>query len=343
MLVTGIDAGRVTAWFLEQVPCSRAPLRFELVAGGRSNLTFRATDAGGRTFVLRRPPLGNVLASAHDMGREFRILSALAGGPVPVPTPAALCTDESVNGPPFYVMEHVDGHVLRDATVMAELFPEERREHVSFALIDVLADLHAIDPDTVGLGQLGRKEGYIERQLRRWERQWQQSKTRELPAVDEVHRRLSGRIPTQERPAIVHGDFRIDNVIYDSGGDIRAVLDWELCTLGDPLADLGGLLVSWVQHGEAGDHTLVPSATALPGIPTREQVIKRYAERSGLNVADVRFYVAFGFWKLACIGEGVYARYRAGAMGGDEDLQIDRVRDQVVTLANAAVATLEAP
>jgi aminoglycoside phosphotransferase (APT) family kinase protein len=236
-------------------------------------------------------------------------------------------------------MEHVDGVVPADAETVAAHFDRSARRQMAFALVDVLADLHRIDPDAVGLGQLGRKEDYVARQLRRWERQWQESKTRSLPLIEETHRALADSIPDQQRAAIVHGDYRLDNAIFSPEGEIRAVLDWELCTLGDPLADLGGVIVSWVEEGEPGDHMLSDPPSAAAGVPGREEIVRRYAERSGLDLALLDFYVAFAFWKLACIGEGVYARYRAGVMGED-GLEAERVRDQVDRLAEAAAATL---
>jgi aminoglycoside phosphotransferase (APT) family kinase protein len=321
--VPGINAPRVTAWLQERLPDVRPPLDFEVVAGGRSNLTFRVTDAGGGRWVLRRPPLGNLLPSAHDVAREHRIMAALAPTAVPVPPVVGLCEDPSVNGAPFFVMEHVDGFVLRDEDdVERNIVSAEGRRTVGESLVDTLVALHDVDPDAVGLGMLGRREGYVERQLRRWRAQWDQGHTRPLPLVDEVHRCLATRIPPQGSARIVHGDFRLDNVIVSSEGELQAVLDWELCTLGDPLADVGLLLVYWSEPGEEFV-ALGAAPTAVPGFPDRAEVTARYRERSGRDLAECDYYMALGYWKLAIIAEGVWSRYRAGAYGeGDEGFEI---------------------
>jgi aminoglycoside phosphotransferase (APT) family kinase protein len=332
--VDDIDRARVTEWFESHVAEITPPLDFDLIAGGHSNLTFTVTDAAGRRWVLRRPPLGHVLATAHDMGREHRIISALGPTSVPVPPVVGLCTDDEVNGAPFYVMGFVDGHVVRDATTARAVLDEDARRRAGDSIADVLAAIHAVDPDEVGLGDLGRKEGYIARQLKRWYTQFEQSKTREIPLVDEVHHFLSERIPEQGPPAIVHGDYRLDNCMLDPNGAVRAVLDWELCTLGDPLADVGLLLVYWNEPGDDRS-ALLGAPTTAEGFPSRQQLVDRYATTSGRDVGDVDFYVAFGYWKLACILEGVYARYVGGAMG-HQATQFEGFAAQVVALAGQA-------
>ena len=269
--------------------------------------------------MLRRPPLHGVLPSAHDMAREHRVIAALAGTPVPVPATFGLCQDPLVTGAPFYVMGYVDGTVPRDEETVAAVLDEPARAGAASSLVDALVALHRVDPDAVGLGQLGRREGYLERQLRRWKRQLEQSRTRELPVLDEVHRRLAASIPAQVGPArIVHGDYRLDNVVLSPAGQVLAVLDWELCTLGDPLADVGLLLVYWA---EPGDSSLpLPTApTTLPGFPSRAALTAAYAARSGRSVEDLDYYEAFGYWKLAVVLEGVHARYAAGAYGQGDD------------------------
>jgi len=315
----GIDAAGVTAWFQAELPGARPPLRFERLPGGRSNLTYRVRDAAGADFVLRRPPLHGVLQSAHDMAREHRIIAALAGTDVPVPAALGLCEDPTVTGTPFYVMGYVDGAVPTDEATVAAAFDERARAAAADSLLDALVALHQVDPDAVGLGRLGRREGYLERQLRRWKRQLEQSRTRELPVLDEVHRRLEAAVPAQVGPArVVHGDYRLDNVILSPAGRVLAVLDWELCTLGDPLADVGLLLVYWAEPGD----TALPLGTAptrLPGFPPRAALTAAYAARSGRAADQLDYYVAFGYWKLAVILEGVYARYTAGAYGEGDD------------------------
>ncbi len=310
----GIDRKPLEAWFGENVPGVDLPLTFERIAGGHSNLTYRVTDAAGMTFALRRPPLGKRLGSAHDMAREHKVVSALGGTEVPVAPVVGLCQDESVNDAPFYVMEFVEGPILR-GLAEAEVFPDEGdRRAIGERVADTLVQIHAVDPDAVGLGDLGRKEDYVARQLHRWQGQWEKSKTRELEAIDRVHEALSARIPEQGPATIVHGDYRLDNMILTDSGEVAAVVDWELCTLGDPLADVGLLMAYWPARGEDTLALGMP-ANLAPGFPSREEIKARYAERSGRDLSDLGFYVALGYWKLAIILEGVYARYVAGGYG----------------------------
>jgi aminoglycoside phosphotransferase (APT) family kinase protein len=330
----------VTTWFQEHAAGVVPPLSFELIAGGHSNLTFRVTDTAGQRWVLRRPPLGHVLATAHDMGREHRILAALQDTDVPVPPVVGLCADDTTNGAPFYVMEFVDGRVIRNTFDAGNLSLEERAA-ASDSLIDVLCRIHAVDVDAVGLGDLGRRDGYIERQLHRWYGQWEKSKTRELASVEEVYRRLSARIPPQGPAAIVHGDYRMDNCMLGADARINAVLDWEICTLGDPLADVGLLVVYWGDRARAVAG--VPGApTLLEGFADAEDMVKRYADATNRDVSDLDFYVAFGYWKLACIVEGVYARYVGGAMGDHDKDAFAPFAAQVELLARLALERVDA-
>jgi aminoglycoside phosphotransferase (APT) family kinase protein len=310
----GIDQRSLEAWFGENVSGVDFPLRFERIAGGHSNLTYRVTDAAGESWALRRPPLGKRLGSAHDMAREHKVVSALGATDVPVAPVVGLCEDESVNGAPFYVMEFVEGPILR-GLAEAEAFSDESvRRAIGERVADTLVQIHAVDPDAAGLGDLGRKEDYVARQLHRWKGQWEKSKTRELAPIDRVHEALSARIPQQGPATIVHGDYRLDNMILTSDGEVAAVVDWELCTLGDPLADVGLLMVYWPERGEETVALGMP-ANLAPGFPTREELTARYAERSGRDLSDLDFFVALGYWKLAIILEGVYARYVAGGYG----------------------------
>jgi aminoglycoside phosphotransferase (APT) family kinase protein len=335
----GIDRSNVESWFAENVPDARLPLSFERISGGHSNLTYRVTDAVGGRWALRRPPLGKRLGSAHDMAREHRVVSALATTEVPVAPVVGICEDESVNEAPFYVMEFVEGPILR-GLAEAEIFPEEGdRRAIGERVADTLVEIHAVDPDAVGLGELGRKEDYVARQLRRWQGQWEKSKTRELETVDEVHERLAARIPEQGPATIVHGDYRLDNMILTPGGEVAAVVDWELCTLGDPLADVGLLMVYWPDSGEEAT-SLGQPANLAPGFPGREELRQRYAERSGRDLSELDFFVALGYWKLAIILEGVYARYAAGQYG-KVDPGIQHFAKVVENLANAAKAAAE--
>lgn len=336
--VKGIDQEPVTSWLVANVPGLRPPLAFSLIAGGHSNLTYRVEDAAGRRIVLRRPPLGAVLATAHDMGREHRIISALGPTPVPVPPALGLCEDASVNGAPFYVMDFVEGVVLEDARTTAAHFDEGERRRLGEHVVDVLADLHDVDPAAVGLGDLGRREEYLARQLRRWRTQWEKSKTRELPAMEQVHAALEGAIPPQAGAAIVHGDYRIGNMLVVLGGRIAAVLDWELCTLGDPLADLGYLMNQWAGPDEAEGpmaRGAALSPTAAGGFPSRAEMLSRYAERTGRDVSRIDYYRAFQYWRLAAIVEGVMARYLKGVMGHKVDT--NAFRAQIDGLAEAAL------
>jgi aminoglycoside phosphotransferase (APT) family kinase protein len=310
----GIDREALEAWFGENVPGVDFPLGFERIAGGHSNLTYRVTDASGQKWALRRPPLGKRLGSAHDMAREHKVVSALGGTEVPVAPVVGLCEDESVNDAPFYVMEFVEGPILR-GLAEAEIFPDESdRRAIGERVADTLVKIHAVDPDAVGLGDLGRKEDYVARQLRRWQGQWEKSKTRELEPIDRVHEALSARIPEQGPATIVHGDYRLDNMILTESGDVAAVVDWELCTLGDPLADVGLLMAYWPERGDDVVALGMP-ANLAPGFPSQAELAARYAERSGRDLSDLGFYVALGYWKLAIILEGVYARYTAGGYG----------------------------
>jgi aminoglycoside phosphotransferase (APT) family kinase protein len=324
MSVQGIDVDKVSAWLVDNIDGARAPFSFDLIAGGRSNLTYRVTDAAGTRFVLRRPPLGHVLATAHDMAREFRIIAAVGSTKVPVPRALGLCTDESVNGANFYVMGFVDGVVLDSADKAAAL-PTDLRPAAAHHLIDVLAELHAVDVDAVGLGDLARRDGYIERQLKRWSTQWENSKTRDLPEIDEVVRRLSSHVPRQQGVVIAHGDFRFGNCLTDvSSGRIAAVLDWELCTLGDPLADLGYLGVYWSDGPSNALRANDP--TPAGGFPPYRDLVERYANNTGRDVSGVDYYVAFSCWRLAVISEGVYARYLHGAMGKQEGIDLSTMK-----------------
>lgn len=339
-MTEGIHADRVTAWLEQRIDDLQPPLSFSLIAGGHSNLTYAVTDRTGRRWVLRRPPLGHVLESAHDVGREHRIISALRDTDVPVAPTVGLCTDVEVNDAPFYVMEFVDGLVLHDAEA-ARTLSEAERARIGDDVIDVLARLHAIEPDDVGLGELGRREAYIERQLKRWSRQWESSRQREIPAMEETCRLLRERMPEQVGSAIVHGDYRVGNMMV-ADGRIRAVLDWELCTLGDPLADVGYMLNWWVQPGEIDGRQGDQGPTSVGGFPTREAMLERYQAATGRDVSQINYYRAFSHWRLAAIGEGVYKRYLMGAMGETGDMDLTEYAQSVVRRAETALELLSA-
>ena len=339
--VPGIQVPTVSEWLCTHVPGARSPFTFDVIAGGHSNLTYRVTAADGTRSVLRRPPLGHVLASAHDMGREFRIISGLQSSAVPVAPALGYCDDLAVNDSPFYVMSFVDGHVLRDRDTAAAVLTPAARRTASESLVDTMAAIHAVDLQAVGLDQLGKHEGYIARQLKRWYGQWNQQKTRNLPAVDLVHDALSRRIPEQGPATIVHGDYRLDNCMVDVDGHVVAVLDWEICTLGDPLADLGLLQVYWTGPNDPAS-AWNGSATTAPGFMERAELAQRYAEVSGRDLTHLAFYVSFAYWKLACILEGVYARYLGGALGVRDAAELEPFKLQVDAAAASALQQLEA-
>jgi aminoglycoside phosphotransferase (APT) family kinase protein len=341
-MAAGIDEANVTAWMAEHVGAS-APLTFELIAGGRSNLTFRVTDQRGRSYALRRPPTSHVLPTAHDMVREHTIITALYPAGIPVAKPLGLCVDPEVNGAPFYVMEFVEGAILRDRAQAEAAYDLETRGVIGDNLAATLAQLHAVDVDEVGLGNLARHEGYIERQVNRWRTQFEQMKVEGVDhetVVDEVGDELARSIPVQQKVAVVHGDYRLDNTVLDEMGDVRAILDWEICTLGDPMADIGVLLCYWAEPGDATESLLGVAPTTAPGFATRDQVLEAYAKNSDLDLTHVAYYQAFGYWKLACIMQGVFARYRAGATAGDRG-SVDAYPGHIAMLAELAKRTLE--
>jgi aminoglycoside phosphotransferase (APT) family kinase protein len=340
----GIDVDPVSAWLEDEIPGVRGPFRFELIAGGRSNLTYLVVGADGRRLALRRPPVAHVLPTAHDMAREHRIISALAPTSVPVPAALGLCVDESVTGAPFYVMDFVDGHILRSPDLVEASFPLPARALIGPRLAETLAGLHALDVEEIGLGDLAKREGYVARQLRRWGGQFEQMSEpgdRNAPAIRSIAAALTERIPEQQTSGIVHGDFRLDNCVLDDAGRPVAILDWELCTLGDPLADLAVLLVYWTEPGDTVVALEGQSPTLAPGFSTRADLVAAYAAASPLALDELDFYVAFAYWRLACILQGVHFRYQAGASAGD-DSSVDDFPSHIEGLAAAAAGALEA-
>ena len=313
-----------------------------LIAGGKSNLTYRVDSATG-SAVLRRPPLGHVLPTAHDMVREHRVMAALADTPVPVPRMLHLCTDVAVLGAPFYVMERVEGHVCRETLPPGYADTPELRRVIGEGLVHVLADLHAVDPARVGLADFGRPEGYLARQVARWGKQWDATRLPGHEALDELARELAASVPVSARATVVHGDYRLDNTILHPAqpGLVAAVLDWEMSTLGDPLADLGMLLVYWSQADDGeirSSSVVVPGATALPGFPDRAEVAELYAGATGADLAPLPWYVAFSFFKLAVVCAGIVARVRGGAMLGSGFDGIELRIGPLVTLGRATLA-----
>lgn len=300
----GLDLARLRAYL------DSPPLTATMFAGGRSNLTYAVTDGVNR-WVLRRPPLGHVLPTAHDMAREHKVLDALSKAGFPAPKPVLLCTDTEVIGAPFYLMEHVDGTIFRDASLIEKINLRE----LTFTLVDTLADLHSLDPAAIGLGDFGRPEGFNARQVRRWKQQLDASRSRELSGIEELHARLAADIPAGGPGAVVHGDFRLDNVLVGADLQVNAVLDWEMSTLGDPLSDLALMLVYAGRPLLEQDGRPV-APIDIAGHPSLDEMATRYAERSKRDVGDLHWYVAFAAFKLAVILEGVHFRYTKGQTVG---------------------------
>jgi aminoglycoside phosphotransferase (APT) family kinase protein len=306
----------LTAYLDEQVEHGRgAPVVITKIGEGKSNLTFRI-ERGGHRWVLRRPPMGDLPETAHDMLREHRVLDALRSTGVRAPVPLIACEDPEVIGVPFYLMEEIDGVVIRNE--LPPVFIEAERAQLGFEMVDALAELHTTDYVAAGLGDLGRPDGYTARQVARWTKQWEFMKTRDLPDIEAIREWLEEHVPTDSPNAIVHGDYKMDNVVFSRAAPARllAILDWEMATLGDPLADLGYLMVFWPEHGEANVRML-PQPTQLPGFPTRAELIDRYTERTGFSMTDLTFYRTLAVWKLAILSEGLYKRFLAGKADSD--------------------------
>jgi aminoglycoside phosphotransferase (APT) family kinase protein len=309
----GLDLGRLSAWLHSAVPGAGGQLTASLIPGGKSNLTYEVSD-GASTWIVRRPPLGHVLATAHDMNREYRVISALWDTEVPVPRTYALCRNDEVLGVPFYVMARVDGRPYRRATELAELGPQRTRT-IATRLIDTLAVLHQVEPAAVGLDGFGRPEGFLARQVHRWKKQLDASYSRDLPAADELHARLAAAIPAESATGIVHGDYRLDNVLTDSLDRPTAVIDWEMATLGDPLTDLALMLVYGRLGAVLGPNAVTDVASA-PGYPAEAEIIERYAAAAGRDLSRIGFYLGLASFKLAAIMEGIHYRHLHGQTVG---------------------------
>ena len=317
----GLDLDAVAAWLGPLVGGLHGPLRAAVIAGGRSNLTYVIAD-DVKDWVLRRPPLAHVLPTAHDMERELRVISALGPTDIPVPHTVGLCTDTDVLGVKFYVMERVRGHIIRDALPAEYDDTPATRHELSRVLIETLGRLHAIDPAEVGLEGFGKPAGYLERQVNRWWQQWEFSKTRELPEMEELKRRLTAGLPEQGPPGIVHGDYRLDNVMFapDDPSRICAILDWEMCTQGDPLADLGLLMVYWSDRGDPDDLVAgmaISPITRQEGFFSREEVVRAYDASNDRDLSQLDWYTCLGYYKLAIVAEGIHARYLMGQTVGE--------------------------
>jgi len=330
----GLDLARLGPWLADAVPGAGSELTATLIAGGKSNLTYDVTDGAGR-WIVRRPPLGHVLATAHDMGREYRVMSALQASAVPVPRMLAICEDDAVVGAPFYVMERVEGTVYTRAAQL-EALGAERTGAISTRVVDTLADLHAIVPDAVGLGDFGRPEGFLARQVARWKKQLDASRSRELPDADELHRRLAADVPPEGAVGIVHGDYRLDNVLVDADDRPAAVIDWEMATLGDPLTDLALMLVYGRIAAAAGP--VVADANLAPGFLSEAEVVERYASRSDRDLSRFGFYLGLASYKAAGILEGIHYRYQHGQTVG---AGFDRIGELVEPLLRTGLEALD--
>ncbi len=335
----GLDLDRLRPWFRENVaPVSE--LTAQVVGHGRSNITYRV-NAGDESWVVRRPPLSHVQATAHDMGREFRVISALQPTGFPAPKTYAFCDDASLIGAQFYVMEFVDGFIAVDPNEVSRRFDEAQRRRIGEELIDVLVRLHAVVPEDVGLGDFGKPQGYLERQVRRFSDQLGQIRYRETPEMDELARRLKNAIPPERKPGIVHGDYRLDNAILSPEGHIIAVLDWEMCTLGDSLADLGMLRMYWPDRDAEGPPVSIAgtSVMVLPGFPAWAEAAAMYERKSGADLGGLDFYTVLAHFKLGVILENMYKRFLGGGTVG---AGFDVIGQQAFVLARRGLAVADA-
>ncbi len=343
----GYQVGAVEAWVAANIDDLRPPFKWTRLLGGHSNLTYRIEDAEGRQAVIRRPPQGQLLPKAHDMSREWALISALGATPVPVPAALGFCESPDITGAWFYVMGLIDGHPLYSSEDTERWVPEEQRQTMAWSFIDVLAALHAVDPDEVGLGELGKKENYVGRQLKTWYRSWTSSVEPaqfDDPRAHELQQFFLDNIPEQGPARVVHGDYGVHNCLVGSDCTIAAVVDWEISTLGDPLADLAYALNQWPDPTDA-EPPPPEAATAPAGFPTRTQIAERYGERTGRDLSNLDYYVGFNRWKSAAIVHGVYARYCEGKKSTD-GIDLDEMRSRIertLALSEAAVNRLKQP
>jgi aminoglycoside phosphotransferase (APT) family kinase protein len=314
MRTPGLDLERLGTWFAANVPGAGSELAADLIAGGKSNLTYRVTD-GSSAWIVRRPPLGHVLATAHDMAREYRVMDALQSTAVPVPRTYALCPDDEVVGAPFYVMELVEGTPYRTSAELNALGDPKRVETIASRFIDTLAALHAVDPESVGLGDFGRPEGFLGRQVDRWHKQMVSSYSRDLPEADKLHERLAASVPSGSTSGIVHGDYRLDNVLVDADDRPAAVIDWEMATIGDPITDLALLLVYQRLASGMGDNAIADAAAA-DGYPSEDALLARYQSGSERDLSNFGWYLGLASYKLATIAEGIHFRFVNGQTVG---------------------------
>ncbi|WP_295698409.1 phosphotransferase family protein [Lapillicoccus sp.] len=328
---TGLDLEALSTWLATAVPGLLDPaatLTGEVIAGGKSNLTYTVTD-GTTRVIVRRPPLGHVLATAHDMGREHRVMAALATTPVPVPRMYAACPDDTVIGAPFYVMEQVEGTPYRSASQL-EALGAARTKAISERMVDTLADLHVVDPASVGLSDFGRPEGFLARQVKRWGQQLDSSHTRDLAGAHRLRTLLAERVPQETPPAIVHGDYRLDNILTNADDELAAVIDWEMATLGDPLTDIA-LLLTYQRIAQLGG-TGVSTVSLAPGFLTVDEIGARYGARSGRDLTHLGFYEGLAAFKLAVILEGIHYRFVHGQTVGEGFSNVGEMVEPLLSL-----------
>lgn len=331
-MAEGYDIPAVEEWISANIVALTPPLNWTKLEGGHSNLTYLIEDVEGAQAVIRRPPMGKLLHKAHDMNREWSLISALKSTSVPVPNAIGFCDDLQVTGAHFYVMDLVNGRPLYNATETTNYVPEDKRSTLAYSFIDVLADLHSLNPEKIGLGDLGKKDGYLSRQLKTWYGSWTSSIDAarfDDPLAHDLRQYFLDHMPEQGMARVVHGDYGLHNCLIGNDSKIVAVVDWEISTLGDPLADLAYALNPWL---ESDDPLIIEQnhATAVSGMPSRSELAQRYAERTGRNLNNLNYYRAFSFWKSAAIMHGVYARYVAGqksAKGVDLDAWRKRIKD----------------
>ena len=335
--VEGYDVPAVEKWISTYVAGLAMPLSWEKLEGGHSNLTYRIQDSNGRIAVIRRPPLGKLLPKAHDMGREWQIISALGPTSVPVAPALGFCESADITGAHFYVMGHVEGMALYKNTDTESWVSSDKRHTLGESFIDVLAALHSLDPDEIGLGDLGKKENYIGRQLKTWYRSWTSSAEAaeyDDPRVHEMQEFLGANIPDQGPARVVHGDYGLHNCLFGKDAKVAAVLDWEISTLGDPLADLAYALNQWILPGDVNP-VKADAASVVSGMLTRERLAKRYADLTGRDLSNLDYYIGFNWLKSAMIIHGVYARYKEGKKSTDGVDMVD-LRDRVTRNINEA-------
>ncbi len=335
----GYNVTAVEAWVADNVVGLTPPFKWTRLQGGHSNLTYRIDDPKGRAAVIRRPPQGELLPKAHDMSREWALISGLGPTPVPVAPALGFCESPDVTGAWFYVMELIDGKPLYSPADTEALVPEDKRRAMAWSFIDVLADLHSLDPDDIGLDDLGKKEDYIGRQLRTWFRSWTSSAgdaDYDDPQTHDLRDFLAANIPDQGPARVVHGDYGVHNCLIGADATVVAVVDWEISTLGDPLADLGYALNQWAEPGDDREG----AATMVPGFPSRAELAARYGERSGRDLSLLDYYIGFNWWKSACIIHGVYARYCAGKKSA-EGVDMGNLRMRIGQALDLSAKALE--